>query len=213
YLTVAKPGTAIGPIARFIFKTNDVPSAGASGALFGLVGVLFVFGIKFRHELPEGFKRAFGTGLLPVIMINLFIGFVGRGFIDNAAHLGGMLSGAALALAVGYRRPGERPSIAISWHVLQIMALALVAVSFFKVAQHFRDPVPAFATVENGQVALPDKGPDSLRFKKAMNDAQESLYDAVSGETNGVDIDVAGDEARSLADIIGGELRLSLYIV
>ena len=79
YLTVAKPGTTIGPIARFIFKTNDVPSAGASGALFGLVGVLFVFGIKFRHELPEGFKRAFGTGLLPVIMINLFIGFVGRG--------------------------------------------------------------------------------------------------------------------------------------
>ena len=63
YLTV-RPGMAVSPIGRFIFKLGDVPSAGASGALFGLVGVLFVFGIKFRHELPEGFKRAFGTGML-----------------------------------------------------------------------------------------------------------------------------------------------------
>src|SRR5437016_7530591 len=109
YLTV-RPGMSIGPVARFIFKTADDPSAGASGAIFGLVGVLFVFGIKFRHELPEGFKRAFGTGLLPVIMINLFIGYMAKGFIDNAAHLGGLISGAALASVVSYRRPGERSS-------------------------------------------------------------------------------------------------------
>src|SRR2546422_7407649 len=108
YLTVLKLGTPIGPIARFVFRPNDFPSAGASGALFGLIGVLFVFGIKFRRELPEGFKRAFGTGLLPLIFINLFIGFMGRGFIDNAAHLGGLASGAALALVIDYKRPGER---------------------------------------------------------------------------------------------------------
>ena len=81
---------------RFCFPSpsRDAPSAGASGALFGLVGVLFVFGIKFRHELPEGFKRAFGTGLIPMIVLNLFIGYLGRGLIDNAAHLGGLISGA-----------------------------------------------------------------------------------------------------------------------
>ena len=88
YLTV-RPGLAGRSACGFIFKTYDNPSAGASGALFGLVGVLFVFGIKFRHELPEGFKRAFGTGLLPMIVLNLFIGYVLRGFIDNAAHLAG----------------------------------------------------------------------------------------------------------------------------
>ncbi|HZN01181.1 MAG TPA: rhomboid family intramembrane serine protease, partial [Pyrinomonadaceae bacterium] len=83
YLTV-RPQLATNAFARFIFKSDDLPSAGASGALFGLVGVLFVFGIKFRRELPEGFKRAFGTGMLPIIFLNLFIGFIGRGFIDNA---------------------------------------------------------------------------------------------------------------------------------
>jgi membrane associated rhomboid family serine protease len=145
YLTV-RPSLATGSLSRFLFKIHDDPSAGASGALFGLVGVLFVFGIKFRHELPEGFKRAFGTGLLPIIMINLFIGFVGRGWIDNAAHLGGLFAGAALALAVDYRRPGQSHGSALVWRVLQIACLSLVALSFFKVIQHFHTARPTQVT-------------------------------------------------------------------
>ena len=142
YLTV-RPNLATTSLSRFIFKSLDEPSAGASGALFGLVGVLFVFGIKFRHELPEGFKRAFGTGLLPIILLNLFIGFIGRGFIDNAAHLGGLFAGAALALVVQYRRPGENQGSALVWRALQILCLGLVVVSFIKVGQHFHTaPTP-----------------------------------------------------------------------
>lgn len=140
YLTV-RPELSTGPLSRFIFKSNDFPSAGASGALFGLVGVLFVFGIKFRHELPPGFKRAFGTGLLPIILINLFIGFLGSRFIDNAAHLGGLVSGAVLALGVDYERPGSKRRITNAWRVLQVMALLLVVVAFYKVARNFNRPL------------------------------------------------------------------------
>lgn len=159
YLCV-RPELADGLITGFIFKALDEPSAGASGALFGLVGVLFVFGIKFRRELPEGFKRAFGTGLLPMIVLNLFIGYVLRGFIDNAAHLGGLVSGALLALVVGYRRPGERSGIAITWRVLQIAAMALIAVSFLKTMQHFKDPLPQ----------------DFVSYAKTLGDAQEAFF-------------------------------------
>src|SRR5215467_13441289 len=150
YLTI-RPSLAHGALGSFIFHATDVPSAGASGALFGLVGVLFVFGIKFRHELPEGFKRAFGTGLLPVILINLFIGFLGRGFIDNAAHLGGLMSGAALALVVQYRRPGDSQGSAIAWRVLQVAALSVLAVSFFKIAQHFNSYRPQLVIEQQPQ--------------------------------------------------------------
>ena len=136
YLTVI-PGSHPGVVASFLIKNYDTPSAGASGALFGLVGVLFVFGLKYRRELPEGFKRAFGTGMLPVILLNLGIGFVGRGFIDNAAHLGGLLSGAALAAIVSYKRPGQSAGMNIAWRVGQIVALLVVAVSFFFVARDF----------------------------------------------------------------------------
>jgi hypothetical protein len=173
YLTVM-PGMTIGPIARFIFKPFDVTSAGASGALFGLVGILFVFGIKFRKELPEGFKRAFGTGLLPMIFLNLFIGYVGRGFIDNAAHLGGMLSGALLALVVNYRRPDERSGIAITWRVLQIAAILLVVGCFFKVVEHYHDPVPpGFMTV----LARPGEteNPEYVHYARALSNAQEAF--------------------------------------
>src|SRR5205807_9386311 len=141
YLTV-RPDMVTGLVGSFVFKARDDPSAGASGALFGLIGVLFVFGIKFRRELPEGFKRAFGTGLLPLILINLFIGFMGRSIIDNAAHLGGLASGAALALVVDYKRPGERATITITWRTLQILALALVCISFVMVARHRHTQYP-----------------------------------------------------------------------
>ena len=136
YLSV-HPRLATGGFGRFLFKTSDIPSAGASGALFGLVGVLFIFGIKFRRELPEGFRRAFGTGMLPIIIINLFIGYIGRGFIDNAAHLGGLLSGAALATVVQYRRVGERRGLAVAWRVLQAVALSLVVIAFYKTGRNF----------------------------------------------------------------------------
>ena len=136
YLTVI-PGSRPGLIGSFLIKSSDDPSAGASGALFGLVGVLFVFGIKYRNELPEGFKRAFGTGLLPVILLNLGIGFLARGVIDNAAHMGGLLSGAAFAAVISYKRPGASPSVTMVWRVLQVAALLVVLVCFFMAARRF----------------------------------------------------------------------------
>jgi hypothetical protein len=188
YLTV-RPEMSIGPVARFIFKPIDVPAGGASGALFGLVGVLFVFGIKFRHELPEGFRRAFGTGLLPMILVNLLIGYMGRGFIDNAAHLGGLFSGGILALAVTYRRPGEKSGMAITWRILQVAAIALVAVSFLMTARHFRDPFPPTVIREAEQPADPNTQ-KFVSWAKGMTEAQEALSQAVKtgnpGEIDGV---------------------------
>lgn len=177
YLTVVSPDRPLGALGRFIFKIHDEPSAGASGALFGLVGVLFVFGIKFRRELPEGFKRAFGIGLLPMIVLNLFIGYVGRGIIDNAAHLGGLAAGAALALVVDYRRPGERSGVAIVWQVLRAAALALVAVSFVQIARHFRDLPPA--SLAELPIQIRKNADDFVAYAKAMNEAQEAFYAAV----------------------------------
>lgn len=175
YLTV-RPGLQVNSIGRFLFKTMDNPSAGASGALFGLVGVLFVFGIKYRHELPDGFKRAFGTGLLPMILMNLFIGFLGRGFIDNAAHLGGFFAGAAVALFVDYKRPGERASVAVLWHILQLAALLLIALSFLMVARNF----PAQLSIPEETQTAPERQGQSrvAAYLKAVNGGAKAFVDA-----------------------------------
>jgi len=163
-----RPSLATGLLGSFIFKSVDAPSAGASGALFGLVGVLFVFGIKYRRELPEGFRRVFGTGLLPIIFINLFIGFIGRSFIGNSAHLAGLFSGAALALFVDYRRPGARASITTIWRVLQVISLAIIVVAGYKVVRNFSRP------------ALPRNAPAAntlifLNYVSAMSQVQEKV--------------------------------------
>ncbi len=212
YLTV-RPGVSGGPLVRFIFKTADEPSAGASGALFGLVGVLFVFGIKYRHELPEGFRRAFGTGLLPMIMLNLFIGYMGRGFIDNAAHLGGLVSGALLALVVDYRRPGERSGIAVTWRVLQIAAIALVAVSFLKTAQHFRDPIPAELLDQASQSVDPNTR-KFVTWAKAMNAGQDAFYLALKeGDVTNSDSAVKELETAPSLDPKADELKERLKVL
>jgi membrane associated rhomboid family serine protease len=162
-------------LGRFLFRGGDSVSAGASGALFGLIGVLFVFGIKFRRELPEGFKRAFGTGMIPTILINLFIGYT-IPFIDNAAHLGGFVAGATLALFVGYKRPGQRASVAVLWHVLQIASLVLVVICFGEVARHMgetRSQVSYVDGINAGQTAFAAAFND--RDADAANRAIEQL--------------------------------------
>lgn len=166
-----------GFLGRFLFRGGDGPSAGASGALFGLVGVLFVFGIKFRRELPEGFKRAFGFGMLPTILLNLAIGYT-IPFIDNAAHLGGFAAGAVLALFVSYKRPGQKPSVAFAWHVLQIAALALVVVGFGEVARHFDGPGPSLGRAVPSRPAA-GKQPVEL-FIEAHNDGQAAFEKAIN---------------------------------
>jgi len=189
YLTV-RPNLATGSVSRFLFKALDEPSAGASGALFGLVGVLFIFGIKFRRELPEGFKRAFGTGMLPIIMINLFIGYIGRGFIDNAAHLGGLLSGAALAVVVQYRRPGERPSVATIWRALHVLAIGIVVFSFYKVVRNFRNIAPLI----QAQQTSTNKNQIFVTFVTWINQGQETVSTMIHDRDPG--------NAENLANIL-----------
>lgn len=209
YLTVVQPGSPWAGM-RFIFKTQDGLSAGASGALFGLVGVLFVFGIKFRKELPEGFKRAFGTGLLPIIMINLFIGYLGSRFIDNAAHLGGFASGAALALLVSYRRPGERAGMTLTWQALQVAALVLVAVCFLKAVQRSRDPLLIQQVIETSDGAQPDLGTAYLLYVRTMQEGQDVFQAAMHGDASEVDAMVSKLEATRVPDSKADQLRQQL---
>jgi rhomboid protease GluP len=205
YLTI-RPALARGAFGSFIFHATDVPSAGASGALFGLVGVLFVFGIKYRRELPEGFKRVFGTGLLPIILINLFIGFIGRSFIGNSAHLAGLFSGAAVALFVDYRRPGARASITTIWRVLQLISLAVIVVAGYKVVRNFNRPALART--------IPSTNASFLDYVNAMNPVQEKVT-AVIHNNDLSDIPAITQRAMQapVPDARAGELRSRLLII
>ena len=53
-----------GALASYVF--NDVPSVGASGAIFGVFGAAVVFGFKQRRVLPARVAKAMSTGLLQI---------------------------------------------------------------------------------------------------------------------------------------------------
>ena len=201
-----RPSLAHGLLGTFIFRSADGPSAGASGALFGLIGVLFVFGIKYRRELPEGFKRVFGTGLLPIIFINLFIGFVGRNFIGNAAHLGGLFTGAALALFIDYRRPGARAGITTAWRSLQIVCLILIVVGAYGVVKNFGRAFPALAraTPNASQLIF-------VNYINAMNQVQEKLSAVIhNNDLSNVEVVTQKAMEAPVPDARAAELRLKL---
>lgn len=71
-------------------------SVGASGAIFGLLGSMLYFGYHYRLYLGSVLKAQ----IIPVILLNLFLGFTLSG-IDNAAHIGGLIGGYLITMAVG----------------------------------------------------------------------------------------------------------------
>jgi len=70
-------------------------------------------------------------------LINVAIGFALHGLIDNAAHMGGLLSGAAISAVVSYKRPGQSVRVTIAWRIAQIAGLLLVLISFFFIFKHY----------------------------------------------------------------------------
>lgn len=75
-----------GSTASYLFST--ALSAGASGAIFGLLGAL----LSFSYKRPNLWKSGLGMNLIIIILVNLGFGLIQPG-IDNFAHLGGLLTG------------------------------------------------------------------------------------------------------------------------
>jgi rhomboid protease GluP len=114
---------------------SAAPSAGASGAIFGLFGVLGTFGFRYQKEVPKAIGKRIRARVLPLIAINLFIGYQ-SGIVDNYAHVGGLLAGVVLALVVPYKRPGEK-STPVIWRGLEIACLVIVAAALIFAFRNF----------------------------------------------------------------------------
>ena len=84
---------------------QDAFGVGASGAVFGLIGVAVVLGIRYKDRLPRRLGRIIGLRLLPFIGMDLLLGlFVLPYFnynVNNAAHLGGLFTGFIGGIVLG----------------------------------------------------------------------------------------------------------------
>jgi len=87
-----------GNIAAMYFQ-QDSASLGASGGVMGLAGSVVVR----VYRSGEGFSGS--QWVLSAIVMTLAFGFINPG-ISNSAHIGGLLTGALVALPMGAGTPG-----------------------------------------------------------------------------------------------------------
>lgn len=93
-------------LTSLVFNDTSV-AAGASGAIFGLLGAFTTFVFFRKDVLPQPVPRPLRKGVLITLVLNLLISFLPS--IDMAAHLGGFLTGAAIALGLARRARNEAP--------------------------------------------------------------------------------------------------------
>ena len=97
FLIIYLFGGICGAIFSMIFGGNTA-SIGASGAIFGLMGSICYFGYHYRVYLGNIVK----SQIIPLILLNLMLGFITPG-VDNFAHIGGLIGGTLITVALGVK--------------------------------------------------------------------------------------------------------------
>lgn len=116
-----------GSILSLAFASDNLVSVGASGAIFGLLGSVLYFGYHYRVYLGNVLK----SQILPVIILNLIIGFMIAG-IDNFAHIGGLIGGVFASMAVGVPDRSSTSDKANGCILMLIYLCFIIYLAFFK---------------------------------------------------------------------------------
>ncbi len=88
-----------------LYMHAETISAGASGSIFGLYGIFLAF--LLFHRIERSQRKALLTSILIFVGYNLIYGI--RAGVDNAAHIGGLLSGFLLGFIYVFGERMKKP--------------------------------------------------------------------------------------------------------
>ena len=117
-----------GGVASYLFGPAGEYGAGASGAIFGVMGAYVVLAQRNRKPMAP---------VVFLIVVNLALGFVGSvgslGHIDWRAHIGGLLVGTGLGLvfdiSCNLRQVSQRVALVVATSAATLAVLALLVLS------------------------------------------------------------------------------------
>lgn len=115
----------IGNLLSMAFLQDNVVSIGASGAIFGLLGSLLYFGYHYRVYLSGVIK----SQIIPLIILNLALGFMIAG-INNLAHIGGLVGGILISMAVGVKYKSTKVDI-VNGIIMTLIFIAFLSYMIF----------------------------------------------------------------------------------
>jgi len=134
---------------------DNTVSAGASGAIFGLYGVFLA--LLTTDLLHKDVRRQLLSSIGIFVVYNLVYGL--QGGVDNAAHIGGLLSGVVMGFALypSLRRP---EATAMRWSSVLLPSVVLAVVSVWAVGSlpaedHvFEERIQVFSRLEEDGLAM-----------------------------------------------------------
>ncbi|MBT8495239.1 MAG: rhomboid family intramembrane serine protease [Deltaproteobacteria bacterium] len=135
--------------AASAFIGGPETSAGASGAIFGLLGAAIAELMLHRDAFPESWRKRLLGNLLFLTAANVGIGFIVT-MIDQAAHLGGLVGGAGMALLLSPRgRIGQGAAGKLVGWLVAALSAAVLAYGVLGVSStSFEETLRAFPTAE-----------------------------------------------------------------
>lgn len=103
-----------------LFWNDFSVGAGASGAIFGMYGVFIA--LLTSNLLEKSFRKELLASMGLFVMYNLFYGM--KDGIDNAAHIGGLVSGVVMGYAMlpSVRKSTEK---SLEWLTLAVMIIVI----------------------------------------------------------------------------------------
>ena len=111
-------GLGAGVLNVIVNPNGYIPSIGASGAISGLIGLMLVWG----HQDGTGSGLQIRNGMARWVLYILIFGFFVGG-IDNAGHIGGLIAGGLVALALP---PNFGREDSAAWKTLGVLATLMV---------------------------------------------------------------------------------------
>lgn len=127
YILIYLFSAIMGSLFTLVLSGDNTVSAGASGAIFGLFGAILYFGYTYRGYIGN----AIISQIVPVILLNLFIGLTSTN-IGNAAHIGGLVGGYVMSLALGADIDESRSQKINGMVVTILLTVFMVYMAFFR---------------------------------------------------------------------------------
>jgi rhomboid protease GluP len=118
--------TVFGFLASTLWNPNGL-SVGASAGVFGLIGAMIALGVRSNTSMGSAIRGLYIRWAIYGLLFGLLPGLR----VDNAAHIGGLVAGFAVAYLAQEQRDPMHPREKV-WKVAAGICLALTAVSFFQ---------------------------------------------------------------------------------
>ena len=123
FLAVYLISAFAGSVGVLLLSPIDTAVVGASGAVFGLFGALFVVQRKRGGDVRQ---------IVVLLLINAAIGFLPGVGIAWQAHLGGLLAGALCTAAIAYA-PAKNRNL-VQWGSMAAVVVVLAILTVYKVS-------------------------------------------------------------------------------